>query len=359
LLALSLGSLAASWITGAIYAVLKALKRLAFQERIYSDDSSMNGMAAVMEQVRALHLFSERREVIGTRMQPSGLVIGPTFVANITRVAASERSIYDKGTMMRMSVVRWRWMPPLVPDDAITNNSSHCPPGLIYVLRKGSDSRGTGWDMRSENACPAAVPAVAVAVARDAACQIVALQKASGSAAQVRVILSGPPGCGKSTAARLVASMLGAVLIPGLDPSRPGHGVSDVLSAVKNFVDGVNGRHVVISMDEFDVCIRRAVAGDAAPQPPASTIVSSGPPEVTDKASWNAVVDRLQFVPNVTVIMSTNLTFAELDKVDPSGAMLREGRVTKRITVPDGIIQTKNNNPTNKKNKMKRRELSY
>ena len=144
LLALSLGSLVAGWATRAILAVLTALKRLALQERVYSDDTCKKGMLAVMERVRSTHLFSERREVVGTRMQPAGLVIGTTFVAHVTRVAANERSFYDRGTVMRVSVVRWRWMPPLVSDDAITDNANQCLPGVIHVMRKSGDKRA-GW----------------------------------------------------------------------------------------------------------------------------------------------------------------------------------------------------------------------
>ena len=165
---------------------------------------------------------------------------------------------------------------------------------------------------------------------------------------RICVILSGPPGCGKSTTARAVTMLLDAVLVPGFDPSRPGHTTTDVLVTVRDLT--TVGTHVVISMDEFDVCVRRAVAGGALPA--ALGDAETGTPEVTDKASWNAMMDMLQFVPKVTVIMSTNLTFKELDALDPSGAMLRAGRVTQRIDAGSPGPQLSGNS---KKNKMRRR----
>jgi hypothetical protein len=57
-------------------------------------------------------------------------------------------------------------------------------------------------------------------------------------------------------------------------------------------------------------------------------------PEVVDKATWNAMLDMLQFRDRVVLMMTTNATFAELDELDArecSGSLLRTGRVTQRI----------------------------
>jgi hypothetical protein len=355
LFALSIGSMVASCATAAVSAALRGLLHLAFQERVYSDESCATGMSAVVSRLSALHVFAQRREVVGGRMQPSGVVIGATFLARVECVSVSERGMFARSGMTRVRVVRPRWMPPLVPDDAVTSSDSSPLPGVIRVLRN-CGSRGCGWTLRSEIASPAAMPAAAAAVARDTASRIFALHKTAGDVAQVRVILSGPPGCGKSTTARVVALLLDAVLVPGFDPSRTGHATTDVLLNARDLA--VVGTHVVLSMDEFDVCYRRAVAAGAlAPAP--GNADSKGPPEVTDKASWNAMMDMLQFVPKVTVVMSTNLTFPELDALDPSGAMLRAGRVTQRIEMGHPTSKTPPTTPAcgnnAKKNKMRRR----
>ncbi len=349
LFALSIGSLVASWATMAISAAARGLFHIVLHERVYSEDTSKSGMNAVIARVSALHVFSQRREVVGMRMQPSGVVIGATFVARVERIASSELGTgpYSRGALMRVRVMRPRWMPPLVSDDAITTPVASPVPGVIRVMRK-CGKWGNGWTLRSEIASPAAMPAAAAAVARDLASRVVALHRSACESAQVRVILSGPPGCGKSTTARAVTMLLDAVLVPGFDPSRPGHTTTDVLVTVRDLT--TVGTHVVISMDEFDVCVRRAVAGGALPA--ALGDAETGTPEVTDKASWNAMMDMLQFVPKVTVIMSTNLTFKELDALDPSGAMLRAGRVTQRIDAGSPGPPLSGNS---KKNKMRRR----
>ena len=343
LVALSLSALVSSWVTRVISLVAQAIKHVAFHERVYSDDLCRRGLLAVVDRVRTLHLFSQRREIIGSTMQPAGVVIGASFIAHVQNVVPKG---YGLGPRMQVRVVRWRWMPPLVPDDACAQDAPPSSKGVITVLRKGNDNL-SGWRVRLENACPAAVPRNAAAVARATASQIVEARTAGGEAAQVRVLISGPPGCGKSTTAREVALMLGAVLVPGFDPSRPGHAIDGALE-VAHGLRHTSTAPVVISMDEVDVCLRRAVAG----MPCSSKLGGGGecPPDVTDKSSWNAMLDMLQFLPNVVLVMSTNLTFAELDALDATGAMLREGRVTHRITVPASHMCD-----NNKRNKMKRK----
>lgn len=352
LVALALSSLVSSWVTCALSLVVQAIKRLTFQERVYTDDLCKIGLLAVVDRVRSLYLFSERHEVIGTTMQPAGIVIGATFVAHVENVPTTGFGICPR---MRVRVVRWRWMPPLVPDDACAQDLQTLPEGVIRVLRKSKDNR-SGWRMRVENACPAAVPRDATANARATASQIVALRKGES---QIRVLISGRPGCGKSTTAREVARMIGGVLVPGFDPSRPGHGMEGVLEAaqgVRIFASS-SPTPIVISMDEVDVCLRRAIAG--MPYSPGGGGGGGGDseqPDVTDKTSWNAMLDMLQFVPDVMLVMSTNSTFAELDALDATGAMLRAGRVTHRIALGDAHAPPADAHiGNNKRNKMKRR----
>ena len=340
LLTLTLGSLIAGWVTHAFSYAMKAVKRVAFQERIYSEQTCLKGVVAIMKRLSALHLFSERREMIGARMEPSGIIVGLTFVAFVDRMPEGQNRYSMTNRSLR--VIRWRWLPPLVPDNEIADDGVvKCPAGIIRVLRKNS----TAWYMQREHACPAAVPSSSAASARALAARIVSLHNdtINGAAAQVRVVLSGAPGCGKTTTARLVAESLGSVLVSGFDPSRPGQHVHDVFAAV-------SGYHLVFSLDELDVCLRRAVHGALS-----GSCVDVAPPAVTDKATWNALMDMLQFMPNVMLIMSTNLTFAELDALDDSGAMLRAGRVTQRIAVEDVVTNNNHNNKNRNRNKTKRK----
>lgn len=326
LVTLTAGSIVAGWVNAAVRALFSALFCLAIDERVYTEGLAVQ---ATMDRVRATHLFAEKHAVVNGRMSPTGVVFGPWFVARVKVKEPGEPFRGRRGGGgVSVTVARLRWLqPPLVPDGAIMDMSKEPVAGTVTVMRRGSD----GWSVRRERACPDAVPKEAASTAAEVATRIFDAISVSRDV-QMRVILSGPPGSGKSTAARLVALSLGATLVPAFDPSRPGFSVDSVLSMTPD--DAM----IVLSMDEFDVCLRRALSPSPSPSPSVDREGGGKECEVVDRASWNAMLDALQFVPNVVVVMSTNMTFADLEnEFEPSA--LRAGRITHRMVV-DGTLGT-------------------
>jgi hypothetical protein len=319
LLMLALGSMAAGWANTFIHAVLTSIWRLLVDEREYAEENCKLGVQAAMKRICDLHWFAEKHDVVHNRMLPAGLVIGPWFCAHVsTKSNDGSRGGHGRrcGASLVVTIMRLRWHGPLVPDGDVLDVKDP-PEGTILVLRHTGDD---GWSVRRELACPGAVPRVAAENARETAKQIVDAMRCGTQ--QMRVILSGRPATGKTMTARLVAQALGGTLVPGFDPSKPGCSTCSVLSTLST------DSTIVLSMDEFDECLRRT----AVPSQQPSSLSQKNIPEVTDRASWNAMLDMLQFTPNVVVVMSTNMSFAQLDE-EFDASVLRVGRVTHRMTV--------------------------
>jgi hypothetical protein len=338
MLVLSAGAMVASLVGRLLNVLLAAACALLMDERVYDESVGKMTVLPIMRKITEGCFFAERHEMFDDRMCPGGTVLGLSFVARVSKTARNECSVY-KNVTVRVS--RWRWLPPLVPDDETNASavSSHAP-GTIVVMRSESRSvSNPDWVLLYEVACPPAISPVIADAARAVARTIAAAAAATG---QVRVVLSGPPGCGKSTTARLVALALNAWLVPTFDPTLPG---TSVLGIVKRLKGNHPDRHVVLCMDEFDVALRRIAVrsdSDAATAASADAVL----PEVTDKTSWNAMLDMLQFLPSVTLVMTTNLPFSTLDEIDTEhcgGALLRKGRITDRLAMhqPFGKSLTK------------------
>lgn len=287
---------------------------LLFDVRVYNEENNNATFRSAVGAMRDRFVFAQGFEARQGGTVFSGVVVGLTFVA---LVAPCKKDNYFRCTPSFVArVFRWRWLPPLIPD--ATQCDEDIAVGTIRVMRNSSASVGSCvWVVNKETVCPdAVIPRLVVEEAR----------RIAGSVRRGdRIILSGPPGCGKSTTARLVAEALGAILVPDVDPSRPGYSTMSVLCNTKE------DTHIVLSMDEIDVCLRRCAQTPALARQEARS--DSVRPDAYDKTSWNAMMDLFQFIPRVTVVMSTNLTFKELDAVvgAENNSMLRDGRVTRRV----------------------------
>jgi hypothetical protein len=336
LLVLTLHSLVLGWVARSVAALLRLVALLLVHEREYSPAIGSPAAYVAAELAVSEGAWFSTRMVTreGVRMAPGGVVVGRrlAFLALSTQIDRGFLSTVDA-----FVVFRWRWLPPLVPDSV---EHSIKGDGAIAVMRQCSpDPSRAEWRRRTEVACPPCVPEGVAAASREAAAlacsAVLALPRGARLA---RVLVCGPPGCGKSTSARLVADRLRAetggdavTLVAGFDPTRPGHSMARVLEEAA--ASAGPGSWVVVAMEEVECALRRLAA--PSPTPTAAAVL----PDVHDKQSWTAMMDMLQFVDRVVLVMTTNLSHSELDALDAEhhqGALLRAGRVTLRVAMSAG-----------------------
>jgi hypothetical protein len=132
-------------------------------------------------------------------------------------------------------------------------------------------------------------------------------------------IISGRPGIGKSTAAREFTSKNhdDSCLVVNYNPTRRG----DCFMKLVHDHSREDTSVLTIVVDEVNVMIDKILSKEVFETD--STI-----PDVLDKASWNSWLQEVQNIPNVVVIMTTNVPvhgILEMFKGDHS--MVRDGRV--------------------------------
>ena len=145
------------------------------------------------------------------------------------------------------------------------------------------------------------------------------------------VLLEGPPGTGKTEAAKVIAAKMNATLVPDFDPTRAGHWLASLVKIAEPTAE----KPLVIVMDEVDGIIKRILDGESF-----SNQVKWLFLQVSNKKSWNQFFDNLhKNYEHVHFILTSNTTIDNLkmsygDNWDPS--LMRIGRLDKVFTVGEG-----------------------
>ncbi|GAX85148.1 hypothetical protein CEUSTIGMA_g12567.t1 [Chlamydomonas eustigma] len=124
---------------------------------------------------------------------------------------------------------------------------------------------------------------------------------------QGRIILRGAPGCGKTTATRILTYLVGGVLVPVFDPTRKCGSLWDISYYVRTMRGSNNW--IIVVMEEFDGVLQKLDCTH-------NKCSKEKDVEVVDKASWNCMMDQLSYLPKVVLIMTTNETFENLNTLE-------------------------------------------
>jgi hypothetical protein len=350
LVLLTASGVLAGWVSSAVRCIFEGLLRLLMLERTYTDLRNRGGIEALLATLEETHSFAERRDARGngsTCMTVAGVIVGPLCQPYIAFVNVnSDTKNMHSHKIVRIRVLRPRWLGPLLPDSVAngideegSDGKTARKDGTIRVMRQsGLLISALEWQTRRELACPSFVPAK-VRDAAEAVAQHLEQCARESPGRQARIVLTGTPGIGKTTATRLLAMRLGAVLVPTFDPTRPGASMQGILCDLGHHGSSSSsidtGKWAVIVIEEFDGCLRRLRPASSLPdcQFDADASAHGVRTEVVDKASWTAMLDMLQYAPRVVLVMTSNETPKEIELLDlrAGGALLRDGRVTERF----------------------------
>lgn len=125
-------------------------------------------------------------------------------------------------------------------------------------------------------------------------------------------MLSGPPGCGKTTTARIIAKQLNATLYPDYTPIRPEYNLWSSYNYVK-----YNSQALVVVMEEVDVVIKAIKNGK----------ITSTKCNIMDKISWNNTLDKIKRMNNIVLIMTTNKSLNEIKDMCNDDSLTRKHRI--------------------------------
>ena len=223
--------------------------------------------------------------------------------------------------------------------DLLGDDLDRIPTEMLHLVRTCAQLAYPGWTAEPRSLLPPdlspgdAELAPAISLARRIVRQEL-LPNGSGV-----FLLRGPPMTGKSTAAKLVAAMLGpgTLVCEEYSPTTPGH-LLNRLVEIRNQHD--RDAHLVIILEEVTwlTKILRGVLHEsqkAQVQTQTQTQTHHNKQhhqklmvEVDDKDSWSSFPEKAVKCPKVVVIMTSNMDDALSDEFDAEGAMLRQDRIT-------------------------------
>ena len=150
------------------------------------------------------------------------------------------------------------------------------------------------------------------------------LSKTNGFPFNYIGLVTGPPGTGKSVLGEIIALAVKGVLCTTYNPTMYGHSINTVLK-----VAGPTGkRPVVLVLNEVDQWY--TYPKELAAAKPSDWLTRDVDP-VNPKTTSNAFFDKLAWIDNLIVVITTNKTSDELDDIDGFGSLFRPGRVSGRF----------------------------
>lgn len=228
--------------------------------------------------------------------------------ADISGVGSYSR-IFILTTEKQFSYLTENTDPPVLNnfiDHAIISVSE--PPSKIKVFHRYGRYEDLGYagvsiDLRNLNPFETQRPIVD---------QIINIFKERG---MVRVFIEGPPCCGKSSIGYCVSKELKAVFTHSFNPTDPGDAFGNLIN-VMNYENEDTPK--VIVLEEADIMINNIHNKSVVQNPKISTTVR-------DKSSWTTFLDDIVFYRNVILILTSNTSKKEIDKLDT--AYVRKGRI--------------------------------
>lgn len=230
-----------------------------------------------------------------------------------------------------VTVWRPRWLPDLMPDPTPAPTPELGNTIKVLERRNNSSDSAPKYDLIKELVLPPmGLPLDVATNARVVADLIAKTFHEKGCCASVYV-MHGGPGVGKSTAVRIVAHLLHAVLYPDYNPTSPG----DCLNKMITDYCCHHQTPLVVAYEECDISLQRIRDDTVVPHDRFLL-------DATDKATWSKLIDRIKRRTNVVLIMTTNRSYEQFQELaDADRSMFRRGRVDAHFIWTDGVPEVR------------------
>lgn len=293
--------------------IWQLLLNVVFVRRVYKSAAdfrqTMDVLDALSQLPRTLRICEQRMQ---GRNVAKVLICSRAFVTCEMSLVGLHGDAAVEVTIWRFP---WAYRDPVVPDPApIPTPTGKC----IKVLQRSSNRTEDSGHMSSvvESVHPIhGIPQEILEGADSAATAMFEAFRANGCASTV-FVLHGKAGSGKSTAVRMLAHKVGAILYADYNPTQPSDNLRMLMS---DYVS--ESQTLVIAYEECDVSLEH-IKNKEVTAPAGYRL------DASDKASWNNLIDTIKRRYNVIMVMTTNRSKEELESLcDEHKSMLRKGRV--------------------------------
>lgn len=307
--------------------VWQLILNLVFVKRVYQSAAdyrqTMDILDALCELPRVIRICEQRME---GRNIPKILICSRAFVTCEVSIIGLQCTAGVNVTIWRFP---WAYQDPVVPDPA----PKPTPTGkCIKVLHRISNRDEEAGHMSSVIEMVHPTRNVSQKILQDADSTAQAMADAfreNGCGSSV-FILHGKAGAGKSTAVRMLAHKLGAILYADYNPTQPSDNLRMIMS---DYVS--ESQTLVIAYEECDVSLERIKNKEVS-------VPAGYRLDASDKASWNNLLDTIKRRYNLIMVMTTNRSKEELDALcDENKSMLRKGRVDAHFVWYPGFAPVK------------------
>jgi hypothetical protein len=137
---------------------------------------------------------------------------------------------------------------------------------------------------------------------------------------------------GKSSIGYLVAKALNGTYCHSFNPTEPGDSFTNLIGEINGRVD--DERPFIIVLEEADQIIKAVHDGSIKQHVEVST-------QIKCKMSWCGFLDDMIFYKNIVLILTSNESKSNIDKLDP--AYLRKGRIDSTYSMMEPLALPVNN----------------
>lgn len=252
--------------------------------------------------------------------EPIGLCLGPGLAAHC------DEKLSERGNTVTIWLCRRRRpagaeRAPLPAGAGGGAASTHAP----AVWERSGPFYNIRWTRSVPAGCSAAVdPTPEQEAAAEAILEQARASERNGFGFTTAALLTGPPGAGKSKVAAILAARLRGSVCADHRPTETG----DELAHLRTMANPSREAPLVVLMDEWDATVRRIYGPGGEP-----FRYRDMRPQVCDKASYSAYMDRLEGAANCIFVFTSNLDRAALEAIEPS--CVRPGRINLQIAMRD------------------------